>query len=193
MSRKDDIQHSILIVSSSEQFVMAVKSTLVGFVTIEVRRSAALARRTLLEREFELVVISEPLPDELGENLAMDVMEKSRSLVLLFVPREKYGDTLERVTDSGVLVIASPASRGLIDKGVRFLLATGKRLRKLEQRTRQAEEKLEETRLISQAKILLVEKRHMSEDDAHRYIGKLAMDEGMTRKYIAEQIIDDLE
>ncbi|MBQ9443602.1 MAG: ANTAR domain-containing protein, partial [Lachnospiraceae bacterium] len=55
-----------------------------------------------------------------------------------------------------------------------------------------AEEKIEELRIVSKAKILLVEKKKMTEDEAHRYIGKQAMDRGVSRRRIAERILDDL-
>ena len=51
---------------------------------------------------------------------------------------------------------------------------------------------MEEIRIVSKAKILLVEKKKMTEDEAHRYIGKMAMDHGVSRKRIAEQLIEDI-
>ena len=52
---------------------------------------------------------------------------------------------------------------------------------------------MEELRIVSKAKLLLIEKRQMSEEEAHRHIGKQAMDHGVTRRQAAEQILDDLE
>ena len=64
-------------------------------------------------------------------------------------------------------------------------------MKTLEQKVQNAEEKVQEIRLIDKAKFLLVEQRHMTEDEAHRYIGKNAMDHGVSRKRIAQQIIDE--
>jgi response regulator NasT len=50
---------------------------------------------------------------------------------------------------------------------------------------------MEELRLVSKAKILLVEKKQMTEDEAHRFIGKQAMNRGISRRKIAEEILDD--
>ena len=52
---------------------------------------------------------------------------------------------------------------------------------------------MEELRIVSRAKLLLMEKRHMTEDEAHRLIGKQAMDKGLTRRQAAEKILDELE
>ena len=47
-------------------------------------------------------------------------------------------------------------------------------------------------RVVNKAKLVLINKKKMSEDEAHRYIGKLAMDNGISRGRAAERILDDL-
>ena len=192
MPKRDDIYHSILIVSASEQFNTIVKKSLSGFLTVEVRKSAALARRCILERYYDIVVINAPLPDERGEELAIDVTDACNASVLLVVPQDVYEDSLSSVTDHGVLVVPKPFPRGRIDKAIRFLTAVQNRIHKLEQKTIAAEEKLEEMRLVNKAKFLLVEKKHMTEDEAHRYIGKQAMDSGVSRGRAARRILDEM-
>ncbi len=192
MPRKEDIHHSILIVSAAEQFDALVKRSLTGFLTIDVRRSAAIARRSTLERDYDLVVINAPLPDEAGAELAMDIMERSNASILLVVPQEVYEDAWERVMDYGILVLSKPIPRGRIDKAVRFLTATQNRFHRLEKKTQTVEEKMEELRIVSRAKIMLVEKRHMTEDEAHRFIGKQAMNNGVSRKRVAEKLLEEI-
>jgi len=46
-----------------------------------------------------------------------------------------------------------------------------------------------EIRLVNRAKWLLIGELTMSEPDAHRYIEKQAMDNGVTKREIAENII----
>ena len=193
MSIHDISCHSILIVSASEQFDAIVKRSLKGFTTINFVKSGSLARRSVMEKEYDIIVVNSPLPDETGIDLALDTAEKSRVSILLVVPKEIYEDVLERVTDLGVLVLPKPFPKGRVDKAVRFLAAIQKKSLKLEKKVLSIEEKMEELRLVSRAKILLVEKKNMSEDEAHRYIGKAAMDNGVSRKRIAEKILEDIE
>lgn len=193
MSIHDISCHSILIVSASEQFDAIVKRSLKGFTTINFVKSGSLARRSVMEKEYDIIVVNSPLPDETGIDLALDTAEKSRASILLVVPKEIYEDVLERVTDLGVLVLPKPFPKGRVDKAVRFLAAIQKKSLKLEKKVLSIEEKMEELRLVSRAKILLVEKKNMSEDEAHRYIGKAAMDNGLSRKRIAEKILEDIE
>ena len=193
MSIHDISCHSILIVSASEQFDAIVKRSLKGFTTINFVKSGSLARRSVMEKEYDIIVVNSPLPDETGIDLALDTAEKSRASILLVVPKEIYEDVLERVTDLGVQVLPKPFPKGRVDKAVRFLAAIQKKSLKLEKKVLSIEEKMEELRLVSRAKILLVEKKNMSEDEAHRYIGKAAMDNGLSRKRIAEKILEDIE
>lgn len=192
--RSDSLSgNSILIVSASEQFDVVVKKSLKGFITIESKRSGSQARRAALERDYDVVAINAPLPDESGEALALDIAEKSPASVLLVVPAQIYEDVLECVTDAGVLVITKPSPRGRVDKALRFLMALRGRMRQLERKVQSVEEKMEEMRLVTRAKLLLMEKKHMSEDEAHRYIGKQAMDAGVSRGIIASRILEDYD
>ena len=195
MSGNTDRINSILIVSGSEQFTALFqkaisKNRLIAAASV---KGAAAARRRVMERNYDIVVIIAPLQEEFGHELALDLSEKGNSSVLLIVPSEVYDTVLEKVTDYGVLVLSKPFSGSIADKAVRFLLAEQRRVLRLEKRVRTLEEKMEELRIVSKAKLLLIEKRQMSEEEAHRHIGKQAMDHGVTRRQAAEQILDDLE
>ena len=192
MREINDALHAVLIVSASEQFSALAKKSLVGFITIDIKRSVAPARRALLEKSYDLVLINMPLSDEPAENFALDVTERTNASVLLAVPQDICEDVLEHVTDRGIFVFPKPAPAGRLDKAIRFLIATQKRMQKLETKTLSVEEKMEEIRLVSKAKLLLVEKKKMTEDEAHRYIGKEAMDHGVSRRKIAETILKEL-
>lgn len=63
------------------------------------------------------------------------------------------------------------------------------RFRTLEKKTLSIEEKMEEIRIVNRAKWILISELKMDEPGAHRYIEKQAMDQCVTRKSIAEQII----
>ena len=192
MPKHDDTVHSALIVSASEQFETLIKRSLMDVITVESRKSGAMARRYVLERYYDLVIINAPLPDESGEELALDIVEQCDASVLMVVPQDIFEDVLDRVTEQGIMVMPKPSPKGRIDKSVRFLVATQNKLHKLEAKVVKAEAKLEEMRVVNKAKLVLINKKKMSEDEAHRYIGKLAMDNGISRGRAAERILDDL-
>lgn len=195
MPKKEDIQHSILIVSVSDQFAALAKRSLSpkNCMGIVLRKSGSLARRSILERYYDIIIIDVPLSDEAGVDLALDIRDKCDVSVLLVVSKEIYEDVLNRVTDYGILVLPKPFPRGRIDKAIRYLMAIQNRIRRLEIRLQSAQEKIREIRTIDKAKILLVQMKMMTEDEAHRYIGKYAMDRGISRGSAAMMILEDLE
>ncbi len=193
MPKNDVSRRSILIVSADPQFDAFVKKAATGFLTIDQRKSAALARRCILEKDYDIVVINAPLPDETGEELVLDIAERSSCSVLISVPRDLFEDLSERMIDRGILVLSKPLESGLLIKSVRFLTAVQGNMKKMQKNLLNMEEKMEELRIVSKAKVLLVEKKKMTEEEAHRYIGKHAMDRGVSRKRIAEGILEELE
>jgi len=192
MREKENVCKSILIVSAVEQFDYLVKKSLVGFLTLDVVRSVALARRHILEKDYDIVALNMPLADEPGTEFAIDVSEQRSASVLIVSPHEIYADVMDMVTDHGVMVVSSPCPPMVMDKAIRLLVAMQGRIKALQKKIRTAEEKMEELRIVSKAKIILVEKKHLSEEEAHKYIGKQAMNHGVSRKRIAETILDDL-
>ena len=185
----------MLIVSGYEQFAAVVRNALPRsrFMAVEYQKNAAAARRCILERYYDIVLINLPLPDEAGMDLALDIAVKSNAGILVVVPEEMYEDTLDRVTDYGILAISKPTPRGRISKSIRFLIAAQDKIRMLEQKIEASREKTEELRIVDKAKFVLVENEHMTEAEAHRYIGKQSMNEGISRRRIAERILDDYE
>ena len=51
------------------------------------------------------------------------------------------------------------------------------------------EEKMMEIKIVNRAKWTLINSLNMSEDDAHRYIEKQAMDRCVSKREIAEEIL----
>lgn len=185
-------RNNILVVSGSDQFDAKVHKALPekGLVFVDKKKTATLARRSLLEKRYDLVVINAPLSDEMGYDLAMDIVEEYGSSVIIATPPEIYDAIWDYVADYGIMVILKPLADDHISKGVRFLLAIQERMRMYEEKMQKLEDKMEEIKLVSQAKILLMEQKHISEKEAHRLIGKEAMDHGVSRRMVARSIID---
>ena len=69
------------------------------------------------------------------------------------------------------------------------MYAMQERFRMLEKKTVTLEEKMDEIRTVNHAKWVLINHMKMSEDEAHRYIEKQAMDTRKSKREIAEGII----
>ncbi len=109
--------------------------------------------------------------------------------MLLFVKSEVYDDVYAKVMEHGVMVLPVPTSTQMVAQTLRILCAARERLRRMEEKQATVEEKIEEIRAVNRAKWLLIERLGMTENEAHRYIEKQAMDLRLPRKEIAENII----
>ena len=144
-----------------------------------------------LDREsfYDSIERQLPLPDDFGTSLAIDLAESSSAGVMLFVKSEIYESVFSKLTDYCVTVLSKPANTQLVVQTFRVMCATRERLRRIEGRQATVEEKMAEVRLINRAKWALIEQRGMTEDEAHKYIERQAMDRRLNRRVIAEEIL----
>ena len=184
-------RYSVLLVSSSEKFNRSLLSLLPEdrFYPVSVSPDDSAARRVLAECRFDIVMINTPLPDDFGTHLALDACEGSGAGVMLFVKAEHYSDIAARVSPFGVLALSKPVTAQTVAQSLTLICATRERLRRMEQKTASVEEKIEEIRIVNKAKWLLIDQLKMTEQEAHRYIEKQAMDRCVTRRTIAENIL----
>ena len=182
--------YRVLLVSASEKFDRSLRALLPGslFSPVVTVNSEGAARRMLLERRFDLLLINAPLPDDFGTRLARSAAEGDMG-ILLFVKAEQYDGVSLEMMRYGILTLAKPASPHAVLQALRLLCASRERVRRLEQRTETLERKMEEVRLVSRAKWVLIARYAMTEEEAHRYIEKQAMDRCLTKREIAEEIL----
>lgn len=88
------------------------------------------------------------------------------------------------------MTLSKPTTLQMVSQSLRVLCATRERLRKVEERQATVEEKIEEIRLVNRAKWLLIECLSMSEAEAHRYIEKQSMDLRISKREVAQKIIE---
>lgn len=183
--------YSVLSVAAAEKFHTSLRELLPSgrYDPIHSAFDAAEARRRILESRYDIIVISAPLRDEFGTHLAQHFAENSGAGILLLVKPEYYSDVSAQVTPLGVLTLAKPTSPQLMLQCMELLCGTRERLRRMEQKSASIEDKMAEIRLVNRAKWVLIEKQGMSEQDAHRYIEKQAMDRCVPKRVIAEEIL----
>lgn len=193
MPRHEDRHYRVLVVSSRDQFDSYIADTMPSGMnmTADIKRNASAARRLLLEREYDIIIINMPLSDETGIELALDTVNTCQ--VLLVTPKEIFDEVLDRVTDYGVIVMPDGSNVHRMEKILRYLIAESNKIKKFQKQIADVQDKMDQMRLVNKAKFMLVEEKHVSEDEAHRMIGKLAMDNGISRGKAAQMIIDDLE
>ena len=187
--------HSLLVVSSNEkclQFLLPMLSSS-EFSPIISATDCGEARRLMTTGEYDIVVINTPLKDEFGADFSISVAGSSSAGVMLMVKSEIYDHVAEKVEKFGVFTVPKPSSRDFYYRVLKLMVATRERLRNAENKSRSLEAKMEEIRFVNRAKWLLIKYLSMSEEQAHRYIEKQAMDLRTTRREIAQNIIRTYE
>ena len=193
--RGGDFMDSALIVSSSEKGLDLISQLLNANTktTVTSAKSSSEARRLLNTAEYDIVVINSPLPDELGDNLAVAITEISASGVLLIVKNEMADDISAKVENYGVLIVPKPIIRQVFMQAHKLAIASKKRILGLKNENISLHQKIEEMRIVTRAKCVLIQYLNMSENQAHRYIEKQAMDMRTTRQEIAQNILKTYE
>ena len=190
MSLQEQI-YSVLVVSASDAFNVSLTPLLPDFKfdPVRVETSVNAAKRALADRAYDFIVINSPLPDDAGFRFAMDVSGLKTSVALLMVRSDVYAATHNKVAEYGVYVLPKPTSKVIVSQAIDWMIATRERLKMFEKRTMSTEEKMQEIRIVNRAKWLLIDQLKMTEADAHRHIEKQAMDLCISKREIAEEII----
>ena len=186
---------SVLVVSSADKGTAFFTDTLTAAAVEQIvaLQTSGEARRLLMERDFDLVIINAPLIDESGERLARDVAIKGISQVILVVKSEYFDEVSAACESDGVLTVSKPINRTIFWSALMFAKSAGNRIKQMQAENERLKLKIDEIRIVDRAKCILISHMHMSEQDAHRYIEKQAMDMRMTRKSVAEGIIKTYE
>ena len=141
---------------------------------------------------FETLVINAPLPDEFGRELAMQAADAGMDAILL-CPGPQADKLAAGLEKHGVFVLAKPLSRQQTAFALRLIRTGRQRLQKLTAQNRRLTKRLDEARIISQAKCALALCRGLTEEQAHRLIEKEAMDGRISSREAALEIMRRLE
>ena len=186
---------SVLVVSGTDKgaayFTDLLNMASVSHITLS--QSCSHARRLLLDRDFDLIIINAPLRDESGERLARDIASKGVSQVMLIVKSEFFDAVSAVCENDGVLMVAKPVNKTIFWSAFMFAKSAGNRIKRMQAENERLKQKIEDIRITDRAKCILISRMSMSEQEAHRYIEKQAMDMRSTKREIAEGILKTYE
>ena len=185
-------QQSIMIVSRSSKMIEFIKSALPPerFSPIIVCSNASDARRKILSRRSDIVIIDTPLPDEFGTKLAQDL--SGEYAVAVIVKPELLERCSFKLEQYGVVTLPKTLYRSVLYQTMMLLSVSVTKMKRLSQDRDQLKAKLREVKNVTKAKALLMSQRNMTEEEAHRYIEKTAMDSGRKKGDVAKEIISEL-
>lgn len=179
--------HSVLLVSRDSKIVSQISAFLVPpLFELTTTSDFNEARRLAAERSFNIIIADSG--DGYDTDFAINVAD-SYSTILLLVPNEHFDEISYRVEGYGILTITKPFEPFYLYNMMKIAIAVQYKVQVLSSQTTKLKVKMEEIKQVNRAKMLLMQNMNMSEQEAHRYIEKEAMDRGMKKTTISEEII----
>lgn len=182
MKAQETAKYRLLAVDCCDELVDAIKSRALGGCISAVLRASA-------SQDIPAIVAAQK-PDAVvisgGASAAVDAAERSSAAILLLTDDAALP---RRCIRAGVMTAHPDELAAVLPP----LLATAERLRTLRDKTSSLQQRLDDSRIVARAKLLLISRLGMSEGDAHRYIEKTAMDSCLPRRDVAEGIIRTYE
>ena len=147
------------------------------------------AQDRLRQQIFDLCIIQVPLPDEFGIRSAKQWALKFTMGILLLVKKDIYDQTIYPVQEEGIFVLSLPCQKEMLYQALRCLQANCDRIKRISLKLQKMNKQIQDEKLIYQAKLTLISQYCWSEEKAHHYIEKAAMDSNQTRAYVARSIL----
>ena len=179
--------HSVLVVSRDSKIISQISAFLVPpLFELTTTSDFNEARRLATERSFNIIIADSG--DGYDTDFAINLAD-SYSTILLLVPNEHFDEISYRVEGYGILTITKPFEPFYLYNMMKIAIAVQYKVQVLSSQTTKLTVKMEEIKQVNRAKMLLMQNMNMSEQEAHRYIEKEAMDRGMKKTAISEEII----
>lgn len=137
-----------------------------GHDVIAVCHSRAEIVRAIADIDEVLIIMGYKLPDAVVDEVAEDLSERQKLISLTRFERR------ELIENDDILVVTLPISRQRLISAIETLWGEIERVKHRSKRTP------EEEKIVTDAKLLLMENYHMTEEAAHRFIQKRSMDTG---------------
>ena len=151
--------------------------------------SIAKAKEQISTDIYSLVVINCPLIEEYGDDFALWVALNSSAGVVVFMKKELSSMKRVNLEDMGVFVASKPAKEKHIIRILRYTSISRNRNASISEENCKLQQRLSNVKVINKAKWKLVEKMSITEDDAHKYIERNAMNRHIKKADMAKLIL----
>ena len=138
----------------------------------------------------DLLIAVMPLSDGTDVEGIIDVAQRHPQLMsILLVRQEAYEQVTYQCRNQQIFVIAMPFKRQVLAEAASFMLRIRTVIDDKDKELTRMRKNLSEIRIITSAKIRLMQTRQMTEEEAHYYLEKEAMDRSLSKKEVAEEIL----
>lgn len=181
--------NKILAITKDDKLISLIQQVLgLAFSNIDFAQDIFEAKRKVMENPRDIIIVDSDENDNIQG--AIDLSE-TNATILLLVPQNFFDNISYQVEIHGIITVPKPIDAYNFYTVIKTACAVTYKIKSVMAKTIRLEEKMQELRLIAQAKMILMERQNFSESEAHRFIGKQAMDRCVTKIKIAKEIISD--
>ena len=169
----------VFVISSNAALLDSVAATLTaaGYQLAGSATDAEEARSRLQYSDVDIIILISPIGAETGDHLAKDLCYiKPDCGLIIAVSDEKRPLFAKRLSDTLAFLIAKPINKAALLQALAHMQQALSVVSACRQKQTQLEKKLDDLRIISRAKNILISNLHMTEQQAHSYIQKQSMD-----------------
>lgn len=181
----------VLLISKNGKTKTALQAYLMetGDVELTTVTKGVIAKDILLKTSYDLLIINTPLEDEFGDELAALASMKTRSGVIILIRNALIDSKADKMEQAGVMVVGKPMVRGMLSQAIKFAQAAKNRIATLQEENLRLRGRIDQIKLESRAKWVLVKYLNMTESQAHRYIEQQAMERRISKGNVAQKIL----
>lgn len=189
------VMKSVLVISKSDEVAAPLVELMRGehYHDVSSVFSVQQARSAVRERDFDVIVINTPIQDSGGIDLSVELAKNSHSGVFVLMKSDVYEKCRDGVEENCVFAVQKPVNRAAFHQCLRIWEISKNRLLNLESENLKLKHQVEEMKIINRAKCTLMQCLTMSEQQAHRYIEKQAMDMRISRLQVAQRVLSTYE
>ena len=170
---------AILVIAAKPRIQSSVRSALTAkYGRVLTAETVQEARRAVEREKIALMVIFSPLKDEEEIPRLFDMADR---------------ETAYRLEGRNVFVVAYPLQMDQVLQLVSFLHQVQKRFWLVLSEQERLQRQVQDIQIVCRVKCLLVEKREMTEEEAHHFIEQEAMNTGLSKREAALKILKELQ
>ena len=143
----------------------------------------------MINDDHNMIIIDTPLKDEFGTDIALKAAQSGNAGVILVIKSVNADMIASKVEEYGIFVIPKPFTKSVFGQSVKFVFTSLRRFRVMKRQENKLRKQVEDIKRVDRAKCLLIQYEDMTEEEAHRYIEKKAMDDRISRREVSEKII----
>ncbi|MBQ6039732.1 MAG: ANTAR domain-containing protein [Oscillospiraceae bacterium] len=188
-------QKEVFVISSNENFYRYVRENLPDgdFTVSGCADSCTEARQKMMDTRSAVILINIPLADESGTELAGDLAENTAASVIAVVKNDQETEFRQSLEPAGIFVLGRPFPHSSFHQALYDAASAYARMQIMSQENQRLQIKLIDLRIVNRAKYALIQYLGMTEEQAHKYIEQQAMNQRISKRKAAENIIKTYE